>query len=412
MRKVIGRLTMILIIICMSGAVMANYGGSREGQRNWPTKRVPRKFKEIAAQLQRGQAIGEEQIMNEKIQQYLQHMSIEEKIGQLFMVALDSDEQGKGMTILNSQMKEKLQKNHVGGVILFKENIENKQQTKKLIEALQENSKIPLFIGVDEEGGLVSRVGSNPAINEKPFMAAGDIGKTGDPTRASEEAYRMGCLLKELGFNMDFAPCADIYNNPVNTVIGSRSFGTNSEIVTPMMLAFVKGLETEGILPVIKHYPGHGNTMEDSHNGLAYVHKSLEELEKEELIPFQEGVQKGVGAMMKGHLLVSAIDDRWPVSLSQKWQDYIEKTMDINDVLMVTDALNMGAIVNNYGKEEVVLRSFFAGNDILLMPVDIEDAEDVLYKAYQTGVITEAQINHAVRKILTKKVEQNILVIS
>ncbi len=410
-RKVIRYLMIGLCIMCIGVVMLGNDDAYRKSQVQWPIKKFPDKFKEIATRVLSKSAIGEEQIISEKVEQYLNDMTIEEKIGQLFMIALDSEE-GEGMTILNSQMKAKLQKSCVGGIILFKNNIKDKVQTKVLIETLQESSEIPLFIAVDEEGGMVSRVGNNSNINEKPFMAAGDIGKTGDEALAYAEASRMGKLLKEIGFNMDFAPCGDIYNNPANTVIGSRSFGTSSEMVTPMMLAFAKGLKAEGILPVIKHYPGHGNTMEDSHDGLAYVYKSLEELEMEELIPFKEGIRNGVSGMMKGHLLVSAIDDRWPVSLSQKWQDYIEKTMDINDVLMITDALNMGAIVNNYGEDEVVLRSFLAGNDILLMPTDIEEAEEVIYKAYQTGVITKEQINHAVRKILTKKVEQNILPIS
>lgn len=219
--------------------------------------------------------------------------------------------------------------------VLFSENIQTKEQVQKLVEELQAASKIPLFIGVDEEGGRVSRIGSQPNISEKPFLSADQLGKLKDERAVYKEAQRMGKLLHELGINMDFAPVADIYNEPSNTVIGKRSFGNSQEEVTPNVVAFVKGLKSQGILPVVKHYPGHGNTKEDSHEGIAYIDKTLSELEEEELVPFEK-----------------------------------------------------------------------------VVPYDLQKAFEGVYKAYTDGRISENRINDSVRKILSKKVAQNGLVLS
>ena len=226
-------------------------------------------------------------------------MSLEEKVGQLFMVAVRKDEKGQPVLCFNEEMRSYVTDYHVGGMILFGENIQDCKQVKTLIDQLQGATKLPLFIGVDEEGGLVSRVGKVSAINKEPFKEAYAIGKTGDTSIAYKEAQRMGQLLYELGFNMDFAPVADIYNEKRNTVIGTRSFGTSSKVVTPMVMAFAKGLEEKNIIPVLKHFPGHGNTIEDSHTGMAFINKSLEELEKEELIPFFKALENENLRMMK-----------------------------------------------------------------------------------------------------------------
>ena len=289
------------------------------------------------------------------IEAYMEGMTLEEKVGQLFMIALRQDAQGNPITILSDEEKQCIKDYHIGGVILFSENIQDKKQVKRLISSMQQASKCPLFIGVDEEGGIVSRVGKNKKINEVPFKEAYALGKSGDTVAAYEEARRMGKLLYSLGFNMDFAPVADIYNEPKNTVIGRRSFGKDSETVTPMVIAFAKGLKDEGILPVVKHFPGHGNTMEDSHSGLAYVNKELLALEQEELIPFFAAVNEGVGGLMKGHLLVSAVDEKYPASLSVRWQEYLRGKVDTSNSLLITDALNMGAITTHYSSGEMAV---------------------------------------------------------
>ena len=346
------------------------------------------------------------------IEAYIEEMTLEEKVGQLFMIALRQDANGQAVTILSDEEKQCIKAYHIGGVILFSENIEEKEQLKQLISDMQEASKCPLFIGVDEEGGQVSRIGKNKKINEVPFKEAYVLGSAKDTSAAYEEARRMGKLLHSVGINMDFAPVADIFNEPKNTVIGRRSFGKNSEVVTPMVLAFAKGLREEKIMPVVKHFPGHGNTREDSHSGLAYVNKKLPELEQEELVPFFAAINDGMDGLMKGHLLVSAVDDKHPASLSVKWQDYLRSKADTSNTLLITDALNMGAITAHYTSGEMAVLAVQAGNDILLMPENLPEAYEGLLLAVKEGKIAEERIDCSVKKILSKKIAQNLNVLS
>lgn len=354
----------------------------------------------------------EEQVLAGKLEAYLEAMTIEEKIGQMFMIAVRKDDNDQGVTQWNEALQKTFERYPVGGFVLFSENIQTKEQVQKLTRDLQAASKIPLFIGVDEEGGRVSRIGSQPNISEKPFLSADQLGKLKDERAVYEEAQRMGKLLHELGINMDFAPVADIFNEPSNTVIGKRSFGNSQEEVTPNVVAFAKGLKSQGIQPVVKHYPGHGNTKEDSHEGIAYIDKTLSELEKEELVPFEKAIEEKIGALMKGHLLVSEVDEDYMVSLSAKWNKYMRERYDLSDTLIMTDALEMGAVVNKYGVGEAAVLAVRAGNDILLMPYDLQKAFEGVYKAYTDGRISEDRINESVRKILSKKVAQNGLVLS
>lgn len=340
------------------------------------------------------------------VQEQMDQMTLEEKVGQLFMVAIRKDTGGNKITQINDEVKELIQTYHVGGIILFSENIATAGQVKTLNNNLQAISKIPLFIGVDEEGGIVSRIGNNKEINEVPFESADVLGKTGDPDRAYQEALRMGGLLKELGFNMDFAPVGDLFNEPQNTVIGKRSFGKNSQEVIPMVMAFEKGLKEQQIISVIKHFPGHGNTKEDSHTGLAYVNKSLEELEQEELKPFFKAIEENIDGMMKGHLLVPAVDEEYPASLSAKWQAYLEEHGDVSKTLLITDALDMGAITQAYTSAEAAQRAIEAGNDLLLMPQNLKEAYTGIMDRVREGNIEESRIDKSVKKILSKKIAQ------
>lgn len=347
----------------------------------------------------------------QQVEQLIQSMSIEEKIGQLFIIDVRQDAMGNPNTTISSDIEDIISKYKVGGIVLFKENIQEKEQTKELIKALQQVANIPLWISVDEEGGKVSRVGKNPNMVQEPFIEAATLGKSKDAEKAYKEGKRMGKVLYELGFNMDFAPVADIWSNPENTVIGTRSFGKTAEEVTPMVIQFAKGLQEEKIMPIIKHFPGHGNTKEDSHEGFAYSHKSLEELEKEEMIPFKKGIEAGIEAMMIGHLLVKDVDKTYPATLSKLWGEYIEQNFNTEEVLLITDAMNMGAIANYYGAEEASLRSVLSGYDLILMPADLEAAYENLLLAYRQGKLTKERIDKSVKKILLKKVEHNLLVL-
>ena len=346
--------------------------------------------------------------IEEMIRSYIEKMSPEEKIGQLLMPAIRDIKDTESVVIVTESMEKVLEKYKVGGIILFKDNIKSKEQVQGLIQGLQGKSSIPLWMGVDEEGGIVSRIASNPQMGFDPVPTAFDIGETGDKEQAYEVGKLLGSMLKELGFNMDFAPVADIWSNPNNTVIGRRSFGTDPEIVSAMVNEVSRGIQDQGIISVIKHFPGHGDTKEDPHFGRAFVDLPLEELQERELIPFQSAIHKEVEGIMVAHVEFPQIDEGMPATLSHKIiTDILKNQMNFKG-LVITDALDMEAITKQFGKGEAALQSFLAGADILLMP-DIKDAYSHLLKAYKNGTITDERLEESVYKILYTKYKYEIV---
>ena len=263
-------------------------------------------------------------------------------------------------------------------------------------------------MGVDEEGGIVSRISSNPEMGFDEIDTAYEIGQEGDKSKAYDTGLQLGLMLRQLGFNMNFAPVADIWSNPDNTVIGERSFGNDPETVSKMVNEVVQGLQDEEIISVIKHFPGHGDTKEDTHEGSAYVDASLDQLKDRELIPFKNAIDSGVTGVMVGHLELPQIDEGVPASLSSKIiTDILKKDMEFEG-LIVTDALDMGAMTTEYDEGEVALRSFLAGTDILLMP-NLEKAHSSLMQAYEDKKITDQRLDESVYKILYTKYEYGII---
>lgn len=395
MGRKLGKVVMIGIILTLLGGCINHSSKLQKGEEE--KIRTFSQSEDDRRGVSKPVEISEEEKRRMKIRKYIEEMTIEEKIGQLFFVTV---QQAKESIAIGDK---------VGGIILFKQDITTKEETIALIKGLQATAAIPLWIGIDEEGGRVSRVGNNKTIVDSPFMSAKEIGESGDVDRAYKEAKRMGQVLASLGINIDFAPVADIFNNSLNTVIGDRSFGTTKEEVAPMVIAFAKGLKEEKVEPVIKHFPGHGNTNEDSHKGLAYANKSIKELEEEELVPFFEAVSKGIDVVMVGHIVVPDMDEL-PATLSAKWGEYITQKFNRREVIFITDAMNMGAIVESGEGEKVILESFLSGMDIILMPEQLDEAIECFKRAYETGVITDKRLNESVEKILLKKAEQNILV--
>ncbi len=344
----------------------------------------------------------------ERIQAYIKEMSPEEKIGQLLMPAFREFQYTDSVEEFTQSMENVIEKYHVGGVILFKENIKTRGQVQRLIEELQKKSKVGLYMGVDEEGGIVSRIASNPEMGFDPAPLAFDIGATNDEEQAYAVGKSIGAMLKELGFNMDFAPVADIWSNPNNEVIGKRSFGTDPDQVSKMVNEVVRGLTEEEVISVIKHFPGHGDTNEDSHVGRAFVDRSLEELHGRELVPFQNAINQEVEAIMIAHVELPQIDKGIPATLSHKIITGILKNEMEFKGLVITDALDMEAITAQFGKGEAALQSFMAGTDILLMP-DIDEAYNYLLKAYKDDVITDQRLEESVYKILYTKYKYDII---
>lgn len=333
----------------------------------------------------------------EWVTETLNNMTLDEKIGQMLIVSDYS-------TSMNDELLNDLNKIKPGGFILFSENFESYEQTVKLIADIKNTSSIPMFISIDQEGGKVQRLKklSDAEVTSIPPMY--QLGLTNDASLAYKVGKVVGEELRVFDINLDFAPVLDIYSNPKNTVIGTRSFGKTSELVSKMAIPFAKGLEEAGIIPVYKHFPGHGDTLEDSHNTLPIINKTKEELMNMELKPFIEAIANDAKIIMVGHLAVPKItNDNAPASLSKIVITNLLKEELGFDGLVITDALNMGALTKKYTKEDIYINAIKAGVDILLMPdFDIETV-NIIKNAVTNQKIAEEKINESVKKILDLK---------
>jgi len=334
---------------------------------------------------------------NSKYDSRLSKMTVEEKIGQLLMIRLPWNAKEVG-----PKVRELMKDVPVGGVALFRDNMENAGQIQTLTKDLQSLAHLPLFIAIDEEGGRVSRVGK---FFDKPTPPAYEIGKKGDTAAASATARIIAKRLTQLGINMNFAPIADIWSNPVNTVIGNRAFGKEPNIVGEMVEATVRGFALEGVLSVTKHFPGHGDTKEDSHNQLAIYPHGRERFDQMEALPFMKASKAGTDGIMVGHIITPAFkeSDSLPVTFSNFWLQNILRREIGFDGLIITDGLDMHALTDNYTAAQIVLGTFIAGADILLMPVNPRIAYQALLDGYNSGLFDENRLNQSVRRILKAK---------
>jgi beta-N-acetylhexosaminidase len=293
------------------------------------------------------------------IRERVKEMTLDEKIGQMLIVGFDG-------YAVNDHIRAMIRNYHVGGIILYSYNVENSSQLLALINTLKRvNSinEIPLFISVDEEGGRVSRMPAE--LRRLPTNET--IGR-----RNSEDlSYRIGNViaeeLKAFGFNMDFAPVLDINSNPNNPVIGDRSFGSAPEVVSRLGVQTMIGMRSGGVIPVVKHFPGHGDTSIDSHVGLPSVNHDLNRLRNFELIPFEQAIRNGADAVMVAHILLNRIDPAEPASLSGTVITDILRNHLYFSGVVITDDMTMGAIVQNYDLSNAAVKAVNAGSDIVLV---------------------------------------------
>ncbi|MFZ0368047.1 MAG: beta-N-acetylhexosaminidase [Halobacillus sp.] len=324
-------------------------------------------------------------------------MTLNEKIGQMVIAGLDG-------TSLNVPDKQLMTKYHVGGFIYYADNLETQQQSINFVndvKAANETNKLPLFISVDQEGGRVARL---PGVETTPTSKA--IGEKNDPSYAYSIGQTLGRQLDSMGFNLDYAPVLDVNSNPDNPVIGDRSFGDNAAIVSKMGIQTMKGIQSQNIIPVVKHFPGHGDTNVDSHISLPTVDKSLSQLEELELVPFEKAINNGADVVMVAHILMEQLDSTYPASMSEKViSEILRDQLDFNGVIM-SDDMTMGAIANNYGIGESAVKSVQAGSDIVLVAHGNQNAIDAI-KAIKTAVndgrISERSINQSVQRIINLK---------
>lgn len=344
----------------------------------------------------------------EQAKQLAASMTLEQKVAQMFMITPDALTGVDGATRAGDSTKAAYTQYPVGGIIYMSKNLTGTDQTTEMLSNMknysQEITGLPIFLGVDEEGGSVSRIASNSAFGVTDVGNMCDVGATGDPQNAYNAGSSIGTYLNALGFNMDFAPVADVLSNPDNTVVKDRSFGSDSQMVADMVCAEMQGLNEHQILSVVKHFPGHGATTEDSHDGPAVTSKSLEDLMSNELVPFQQAINNGASFVMVGHISVPAITgDNTPGSLSPVMvTDVLRGQMGFHGVI-ITDAMNMGAISAQYSSGDAAVVAINAGVDMILMPDDFQSAYQAVIDAVANGTLTEDRINESVARIIKVK---------
>ncbi|MCL2096743.1 MAG: glycoside hydrolase family 3 protein [Oscillospiraceae bacterium] len=337
----------------------------------------------------------------------ISQMTLEQKIGQMFFLAFRQDENGENITRINNNIKNIIENFGIGGIVLFSENIREKNQVIDYIESLQEISDIKLFIAIDEEGGRVLRTRN---LDVPRISSALSIGRTGDAQYAYDAAAVIAGYLSPLGFNVNFAPVADVFTNSENTVIGDRAFSADPYEAGKFVESFTKGLLENNILPALKHFPGHGDTVSDSHFGAASTKKTLEELFVGEFIPFNGGIAAGAPFVMTGHISAPNITgNHLPATFSEfLLKNVLRKSLGFENII-ISDALEMGAVAQYYNNAETAVNAVAAGVDMLLMPNNFREARDGLLNAVKSGELSEEKIDESVKRILNVKYNAGLL---
>lgn len=348
------------------------------------------------------------QTLEEQIQQKLSSMTLEEKVAQIFIITPEALTGYQTVTAAGSATHNALKTYPVGGLIYFGANIVTPNQLKEMTENTQKYAEeiegMRLFLAIDEEGGTVARIGNNNNFTVKKYSDMASIGAINDLKKAYEVGATIGSYLHEYGFNLDFAPDADVLTNPDNTAIGNRSFGTDENLVAEMTLEVAKGLADNQVLSCFKHFPGHGATQGDTHEGFAYTNRTLDELQKSELVPFQAAVENHIPFIMISHISVpNVIGDNTPSSLSKVMITDILRNQMGYDGIIITDSMSMGAIVDAYGTKDAVIQAIQAGADLILMPQDFEEAYQSVLDAVADGTISTQRINESLERILRVK---------
>lgn len=339
-------------------------------------------------------------------------MTLEQKIGQMFFVTPEELTLLPKVIMASGTTKQALEAIPVGGIVYFSQNLQGISQTNEMLTNTNTYSKevcgLPMFFGIDEEGGTVTRIGGNDYFGVENVGDMKDIGETGDPENAYEVGKTIGRYLSTIGFNVDFAPVADVLTNEENDVVAVRSFGSDPDLVSKMAINVSKGLNSYGVYSCYKHFPGHGCTSNDSHNGLASSGKTLDELREAELVPFAEAVKNGADFIMVGHIsFPNIIGDATPATMSSKIvTDILRNELNYNGII-ITDAMGMGAILNYYDGDQACVNAIKAGCDMVLMPQDLEKAYMAVYNAVKNGEISEEQINKSVERIVNLKLKMD-----
>ena len=339
-------------------------------------------------------------ITNKQLKRYIKKMSLDEKLGQLYLVPSNGDA---------TAMSQAIQKYHLGGVVLFGNDFTgNKEQFTAKLQQMQASSSLPLFIATDQEGGTVSRLSNDPALtNQRKFPSPREVYQAKGLSGLLQENVATAKILKGLGINWNFAPVADVTDDP-QSFMYERTVGLDYKQTAAYIAKTVKQQQKQNEIATLKHFPGYGAS-QDTHTGFAQNNKDLQALQKEDLLPFKAGIKANVDSIMITHLVVNAIDDQYPASLSKKVHTYLRKKLKYRN-LIVTDDLGMGAISDFVKKtnENADVVAFMAGNDVLLSS-NYQTGIPALKQALKDKKITQKQIDQSVYRILKTKVKRKIL---
>lgn len=339
------------------------------------------------------------------LQSLLSQMTLHEKICQMLVVTPESITGVEAVTAAGDTTKKALQAMPVGGILYSKPNLRSKDQVKTMLENTQSYSAIPLMFTCDEEGGRVNRLMST--VNTTMIGPMLDYKDQGEET-AYNNARTIASDMSALGFNADMAPVADVWSNPENTVIGDRAYSDDFRQAAVLVASAVEGFHAGGAATALKHFPGHGDTSEDSHYGAVFITKTLEEIREKELLPFQAGIQADSDMVMIGHLILSDIDDQ-PAPFSHKIVTELLRQELGFDGVIITDGLQMKAMTDFYSDGEIACSAVKAGVDMLLCPANPEEAAAALEDAVKNGDITESRIEESVLRILRMKKERGMI---
>ena len=352
------------------------------------------------------QELTSDDYLNQIADSCIAEMSLENKVAGLFMVTPEALTGVDTVIQAGDTTKQKLSEYPVGGLVYFSKNIKSADQLKEMLDTTRNTMIYPVFLAVDEEGGSVSRVAGAGLADDVGDMS--EIGSTCDPEKAKEAGTTIGTYLSQFGFNVDFAPVADVVSAE-NAVIGNRSFGSDPNVVGTMVAAEVQGLQESGVSACLKHFPGIGDTTTDTHDEKAVSEKTLEDMQQTDLPAFQSGIDAGADFVMVSHMsLPNVVGDDTPCSLSGAViSDLLRNQLGYNGIV-ITDALDMSAITDSYSSAEAAVKAIEAGADMLLMPENFEEAYQGVLDAVQNGTISEDRINESLKRIYRVKYRDRI----
>lgn len=339
------------------------------------------------------------------VDETLAGMTLHEKVCQMMFVTPEELTGEDGVTVAGDATRQALENYPVGGIVYFAKNLESQDQVKEMIDNSQKYSSVGLFVATDEEGGVVNRLMDTVGTT---YIGSMYYYKDDGDETAYENAYTIANDMSALGFNLDFAPVADVWSNPDNTVIGERAYSDDYAQAAELVGNAVKGFNDGGVMCTLKHFPGHGDTAEDSHYSSAYVHRTKEEIMADEMQPFRSGIEAGAEFVMVGHLIVPDIDEV-PATLSYKIATGILRDELKFEGVAITDSFEMESIADNYSVDDAVVMSVKAGMDMILQPKDMASAVNSIEQAVADGELSEDRIDESVRRILTLKESRGLL---